>query len=318
MEDASTLPDKECIQSVRRFTRFYTARLGTLEEGLLDSPLSLAEARLLYEIATLDQPAASTIAARLRLDPGYLSRLVARLQQRGLIRRRRYDSDARQSLIFLTAAGRREFNQLDRRSNEQVAAMIAPLRADQRRNLMQAMGSIESLLDPTPAQSRDPFVLRGHRPGDMGTVIHRHSVLYAQEYGWDERFEALVARVAAAFIDHYDPACEHCWIAERDGEFLGCVFLVKERAAEHTARLRLLLVEPSARGLGLGRALVRQCTHFARQAGYHRIVLWTNSVLDAARHIYESEGYRLTHEEPHESFGKKLISQDWELLLHSA
>lgn len=308
-------PDKECIQTVRRFSRFYTARLGTLQEGLLNSRLSLAEARLLYEIATSDLPAASALATRLHLDPGYVSRLMARLQQRGLIRRRRSAADARQSLISLTTAGRKEFSTLDRRSSEEVAALLRPLSPEQRRRLMHAMGTVETLLDPAPPPNSSPFVLRTHRPGDIGTVIHRHGLLYAQEYGWDERFEALVARVAADFIDHYDPTCERCWIAERDGEFLGCVFLVRERSAERTARLRLLLVEPSARGLGLGRVLVRQCSQFARQAGYQRIVLWTNSVLDAARHIYESEGYHLLREQEHESFGKKLTSQDWELLL---
>ncbi len=315
MKSRIAVPDKECIQTVRRFSRFYTARLGTLDEGLLNSPLSLAEARLLYEVATSDLPAASAIAARLRLDAGYVSRLVAGLQKRGLIRRRRSAVDGRQSLISLTAAGRKVFNTLDRRSTEQVAALLRPLSQEQRRRLAHAIDAVETLLDPAPPPNPAPFVLRAHRPGDMGTVIHRHGLLYAQEYGWDERFEALVARVAADFIDHYDPACERCWIAERDGEFLGCVFLVNERSAERTARLRLLLVEPSARGLGLGRALVRQCSQFARQVGYQRIVLWTNSVLDAARHIYESEGYHLVREEEHESFGKKLTSQDWELLL---
>jgi DNA-binding MarR family transcriptional regulator/GNAT superfamily N-acetyltransferase len=301
------------VRAVRRFSRFYTAHVGTLEEGLLKSSFTLVEARLLYEIATSEQPTASGIVARLRLDPGYISRLLSRFEQQGLIRRRISASDARQSVISLTAAGRREFAVLDQRSTNQAAEMLAPLGEEKQRKLVQAMTSIEAILNPDANPNKPPFVLRTHRPGDMGMVVHRHGVLYAQEYGWEERFEALVARIAADFIDEYDPQCERCWIAERDGEFLGCVFLVKDRTAEKTAKLRLLLVEPSARGLGLGRALVRQCTQFARQAGYNRIVLWTNSVLTAARRIYEREGYRLIREEDHESFGKKLTGQFWEL-----
>ncbi len=334
MNSPSQPPDQQCIQDVRRFSRFYTAHLGTLDEHLLKSSLSLAEARVLYEIATSPDGAASSLAERLRLDPGYLSRMLARFEERGLIRRRRSSADARQAIISLTAAGRKEFGTLDRRSSEQVAAMLAPLSVEERRRLTESMAVVETILDPAPAVNRAPFILRGHRPGDMGEVVSRHGALYAQEYGWDERFEAMVARITADFIDQYDPACERCWIAERDGQFLGCVFLVKDRSkkpvedssghaadrmapsrAEKTARLRLLLVEPSARGLGLGRALVRQCTEFARQVGYERIVLWTNSVLDAARHLYECEGYRLLGEEHHDSFGKKLTSQDWELML---
>ena len=337
MDSPSQPPDQQCIQDVRRFSRFYTAHLGTLDEHLLKSALTLAEARVVYEIATSADSTASGLADRLHLDPGYLSRLLARFEQRGFIRRRHSAADARQAIISLTAAGRKEFATLDRRSSEQVAAMLAPLSAEQRRRLTESMAVVETILDPAPVPNRAPFILRSHRPGDMGVVVSRHGALYAQEYGWDERFEAMVACITADFIDQYDPACERCWIAERDGAFLGCVFLVKDRAkkpvgnpgpGEHqtvdssvpgrpqkTARLRLLLVEPSARGFGLGRALVRQCSEFARQAGYERIVLWTNSVLDAARHLYECEGYRLLGEEHHDSFGKKLTSQDWELTL---
>lgn len=310
-------PIDESVNAVRRFSRFYTAHMGTLDEGLLKSSLTLPEARLLYEIATSDQPTASQIAERLRLDPGYVSRLLARFEQRGLIRRRTSSTDARQSMISLTVAGRKEFAAIDRRSSEQVAEMLAPLGAETQRRLVQAMASIEAIFDPGTKEkaASKPFLLRTHRPGDIGMVVHRHGALYAQEYGWDERFEALVARITADFIDEYDPLHESCWIAERNGEFLGCVFLVKDRTADKTAKLRLLLVEPSARGLGLGRALVEQCTLFARQAGYARIVLWTNSVLTVARLIYEREGYRLVREEDHESFGNKLTGQYWELQL---
>jgi len=303
----------QAVQAVRRFSRFYTACMGTLDEGFLRTSLTFPEGRTLYEISTSGHPTASAIAASLRLDPGYVSRLLARLQERGLIRRRISASDARQSAISLTAGGRKEFAALDARSSQLVSEMLSPLSDEQRRKLVDAVTTIESILGAPAPRDHHPFVLRTHRPGDMGMVVHRHGVLYAQEYGWDERFEALVARIAADFIDEYDPQCERCWIAERDGEFLGSVFLVKDRTAEKTARLRLLLVEPSARGLGLGRALVRQCTQFARQAGYSRIVLWTNSVLTAARHIYEREGYRLIREEDHESFGQKLTGQYWQL-----
>ena len=313
MDSPSQPPDQQCIQDVRRFSRFYTAHLGTLDEHLLKSALTLAEARVVYEIATSADSTASGLADRLHLDPGYLSRLLARFEQRGFIRRRRSAADARQAIISLTAAGRKEFATLDRRSSEQVAAMLAPLSAEQRRRLTESMAVVETILDPAPVPNRAPFILRSHRPGDMGVVVSRHGALYAQEYGWDERFEAMVARITADFIDQYDPACERCWIAERDGDIVGSVFVVDK--SKTVAKLRLLLVEPSARGLGLGRALVRQCSEFARQAGYERIVLWTNSVLDAARHLYECEGYRLLGEEHHDSFGKKLTSQDWELTL---
>jgi DNA-binding MarR family transcriptional regulator/GNAT superfamily N-acetyltransferase len=302
------------VAAVRRFNRFYTAAIGTLDEGLLKSPFSLAEARLLFEIANSERPTASAIAARLKLDMGYVSRILGRFEDRGLIRRETSPSDGRQSILSLTARGRKEFATLNRRSDEQVAAMLTPLGPEKQQRLVAAMTAIESALGKEEGAAR-PYVLRNHRPGDMGWVVHRHGALYAQEYGWDERFEAFVARITGDFIDQFNAKRERCWIAERDGEFLGCVFLVKDRTAKKTAKLRLLLVEPSARGLGVGRTLVRQCTEFARQAGYARIVLWTNSILTSARRIYESEGYRLVKEEDHESFGKKLTGQYWELPL---
>ncbi|HZS56102.1 MAG TPA: helix-turn-helix domain-containing GNAT family N-acetyltransferase [Bryobacteraceae bacterium] len=305
------------IEAVRRFNRFYTAAIGTLDEGLLKSSLSLAEARLLFEISTCERPIASEIAGHLKLDLGYVSRILRKFEDCGLIRRKTSSVDARQNIISLTAAGLRQFAALDKRSNTQVAAMLASLSTEKRQNLLEAMKTIESALGAENDQIRGakPFMLRNHRPGDMGWIVHRHGALYAQEYGWDDRFEALVARIAADFIDQYDPASERCWIAERDSEFLGCVFLVKDRTSDQTAKLRLLLVEPKSRGLGVGRALVRQCTQFGRQAGYARIVLWTQSILNPARHIYQSEGYRLMKEEHHESFGKKLTGEYWELQL---
>lgn len=307
----------ETIETVRAFSRFYTATVGTLEEGLLKSSLTLPEARLLFEIANAESPTATGLASQLKLDLGYISRLIARFEERGLIRRNVSAMDARQNEISLTNAGRKQFQAIDQRSNEEVAQLISGLTPAEQRKLADSMLSIEMLLQPKKKRSSSsaPFVLRSHHPGDMGWIIHRHGALYAQEYGWDQRFEALVAKIAADFIEQYDPQCERCWIAEQEGAFAGCVFLVKDRTAEKTAKLRLLLVEPSARGAGLGRTLVRQCTEFARLAGYSRIVLWTNNVLTAARHIYENEGYCLKQEEQHESFGKKLIGQNWELPL---
>jgi DNA-binding MarR family transcriptional regulator/GNAT superfamily N-acetyltransferase len=307
---------KQNVETVRRFNRFYTAAIGTLEEGLLQSSFSLAEARLLYEIATSQRPTASELAGRLKLDLGYMSRMLKKFEDRGFIRRKTSSTDGRQSILSLTAAGRKEFAVLNRRSGEQVEAMLGPLGLEKQQTLTRAMTSIETILgEDKQARGARPFVLRSHRPGDMGWIVSRHGALYAQEYGWDERFEALVARITADFIDQLDPKTERCWIAERDGEFLGCVFLVKDRASDGAAKLRLLLVEPSARGLGVGRTLVQQCTQFARQVGYKRIVLWTNSVLTSARRIYEHEGYRLVQENEHASWGKKLKAQTWELKL---
>lgn len=307
------------IASVRRFSRFYTRLLGTLNEDLLESKLSLAEARVLYEVANRPQPTATEIAAELGLDLGYLSRILRAFSSAKWIRRQSPQSDRRQNLLSLTAAGRAKFEILNQRSKQQVQALLQPLSTEQCDQLIRSMATIQSLLESRPGSAPidvQPIILRSHRPGDMGWVVERHGLRYSQEYGWDERFEALVARITADFIDQLDPERECCWIAERDGKKLGCIFLVKDRESPHrspTARLRLLLVEPSARGLGLGRTLVQQCTAFARGAGYQRIVLWTNSVLTSARHIYEGEGYRLLQEKPHHSFGKNLISQDWEL-----
>ena len=303
------------IDSIRRFNRFYTRAIGTLQAGLLDSPLTLPEARVLYEIATRDQPTASEIAIALDLDVGYLSRILRSFEAHLLIKRRTSPDDGRRSHLTLTKTGQKQFAILNERSNQQVNEMIQPFSPDQRTRLVQAMSTIESMLsDPSPRPS-PPYILRPHRPGDMGWVVQRHGFLYAEEYGWDERFEALIARITADFIEHLNPLRERCWIADRNDERLGCVFLVQDTKDPDTARLRLLLVEPTARGLGLGSTLIRECTQFARHTGYRKIALWTNSVLDTARHLYQREGYRLVAEEPHHSFGKDLLGQNWELTL---
>lgn len=313
MHEASAL----AIQSaaVRRFNRFYTRRIGVLDETLLESPFSLTEVRVLYEIAHRDRPTATQIREELGLDRGYLSRLLAGLARAGLVRRRQSARDGRESLLSLTAAGRRAFAPLESRSSRQVASMLEELPADGRRILVGAMASIERILDPAPPPSSRGYRLRSHRPGDMGWVVHRHGVLYAQEYGWDETFEALVAGIVAEFIQRFDAKRERCWIAERDGEILGSIFLV--RKSEKVAKLRLLYVEPSARGLGIGARLVSECVETARDLGYERIVLWTQSVLSAARHLYEKAGFMLVGEEPHESFGRALVAETWELSLKS-
>jgi len=316
----TTQPDAaERIAALRQFNRFYTRRIGVLHEGLLDTRFSLAESRLLWELAHTEQTTATELAAALELDAGYLSRLLRGFKERGLVKASRSASDARQTQLSITAAGRRAFAPLDRRSQTEVAALLSPLSEAQQRELLAAMARIEALLG---ARARtQPFVLRAHRPGDIGWVVSRHGALYAQEYGWDMRFEALVALIAAGFVERFDAAREACWIAERDGNRIGSVFLVRSRdeatqAIEPgVAQLRMLLVEPSARGLGLGVALVNQCERFARQVGYRRIRLWTNSLLLAARGIYQRAGYKLLASEPHHSFGHDLVGETWELEL---
>lgn len=303
---------EERVERVRRFNRFFTRRIGVLRGGLLHTSYSLTEARVLLEIAHRDAPTASELSRELGLDPGYLSRTLAGLQQRGLIEKLRSEADGRRRLLSLTPAGKDAFYLLDTRSREEVAEMLGELSEGDQRRLLGAMQVIEGVLDKDFKFS-GPFFLRTHEPGDMGWVVHRHGVLYAQEYGWDERFEALVAQIVADFVNGYDPAKERCWIAEMDGEAVGCVFCV--RGSEMVAKLRLLLVEQKARGLGLGTRLVEECIRFARRAGYHTLTLWTNSVLDAARHIYEEQGFELVEEQGHRSFGKDLVGQNWELKL---
>jgi len=300
------------VESVRRFNRFYTKQIGLLSEHILKSQFSLAEARVIYELAQREKATATEMGAELGLDAGYLSRLLAAFKKRGLISKKPSETDGRQSVIWLTDKGRKAFTELNAHSHGEVESLLGRLpQADQNR-LIDAMRVIEEVLGARPEQ-KVPYVIRPHRPGDMGWVTHRHGVIYNEEYGWDEEFEALVAEIAAKFIRNFDPKRERCWIAERGGEIAGCVFLVKKSST--VAQLRLLLVEPSARGMGIGKRLVNECLLFARQTGYKKITLWTNSALHAARHIYEEAGFRLVKEEPHHSFGHDLVGQNWELKL---
>jgi DNA-binding MarR family transcriptional regulator/GNAT superfamily N-acetyltransferase len=307
---APVLPEAE-IAAVRRFNRFYTRRIGVLQETLLDSSLSLTDARVLYELANRDGPTAAQVCRDLGLDPGYLSRIVRGFEKRGWLERKRSGDDARRQLLSLTRSGRAAFAALNARSDEQVRRLLAPLGPGEQRTLLQSMRSIEGILEPRPA-SAEPYLLRTHQPGDIGWVVHRHGVLYSQEWGYDERFEALVAQIVADFVRRFDAARERCWIAERNGERVGSVFLVQQ--SKRIAKLRLLLVEPSARGLGIGRRLVEECIAFARQCRYRKIVLWTQSELKAARNIYQQTGFRLAGTERHQSWGRDdLVSESWEL-----
>jgi DNA-binding MarR family transcriptional regulator/GNAT superfamily N-acetyltransferase len=302
------------VAAVRRFNRFYTGQIGVIQEGHLESPFSLAEVRVLYELAHRDAPTAAELARELGLDAGYLSRIVRRLENRSLIAKTRAPRDGRQAHLRLTDEGRSAFAALDERATTEIERMLARVPADDRPRLIGAMRTIERLLG-SHAESKPSYLLRTHQPGDMGWVVYRHGVLYAREYGWDERFEALVAQIVAEFVQHFDPKRERCWIAEQDGERVGSVFLVKK--SDTVAKLRLLLVEPKARGHGIGHRLVDECIRFARQARYQRMTLWTNSVLHAARRIYEAAGFRLVSEEPHEMFGPAEVAQTWELELGS-
>ncbi len=300
------------IDAVRRFNRFYTKRIGVLLDRLLQSPYSLTEARVIYELAECQAITATALAADLGLDPGHLSRILGGLRTASLLDKRRSASDGRQSLLSLTAAGRRAFAMLDGRSRAEVGALLAAHPVAGQRRMVAAMATIAGVLGEVPSE-RPPYMLRPHQPGNMGWVVHRHGVLYSEEYGFDERFEALVATIVAEFIERFEPRRERCWIAEVDGEIIGSVFLVRQ--SDTDAKLRLLLVDPKARGLGLGTRLVAECIRFARRTGYARITLWTNSVLLAARHIYRQAGFEMVDQAPHTSFGQDLVGETWELPL---
>ena len=300
------------IDAVRGFSRFYTRKLGIIEPKLLHSPFSLQEARIIYEIAHRPGCTATDLTRDLGLDPGFLSRTLQGLQRRQIVTRKPSKDDGRVYELSLTAKGRSASTELESRSREEVARLLAGLDAAERATIVKAMLAIEQTLEPPP-QKPPGFLLRSHRPGDIGWVISRHGAIYTQEFGWDISFEAMVAEIAGKFLTSFDPAREHCWIAEVAGEPVGSVFLVK--ASDEVAKLRLLIVEKKARGLGVGRALTEQCIRFARESGYREITLWTQSMLLAARGIYQAAGFRLTREEPHHSFGVDLVGETWELKL---
>jgi len=299
--------------AVRRFNRFYTRQLGLLRKTYLDSPYSLGEMRVFYEIAHGEGVTATDVARVLDLDAGYLSRVLRNFEKRGLISRKASAKDARQSHLSLTARGRKEFQPAEERSQRDVASMLGKLDARNQAKLIAAMQTIEHLLDPdAPAPPRS-YRLRAPRHGDFGWMVSRHAELYAQEYNWGDPFEGLCAQIVAHFVNNFDPALERCWIAEMNGENVGCVMLAKD--APGVARLRLLLVDPKARGLGLGQRLVDECVTFARAAGYKKITLWTHSVLTAARHCYEKAGFTLTSGEKKHSWGQDVVAEYWDLTL---
>jgi DNA-binding MarR family transcriptional regulator/N-acetylglutamate synthase-like GNAT family acetyltransferase len=313
---ATSLLPARTIGQVRHFNRFYTKQIGLLQDRMLSSPFSLTEVRLLYEITHRQKPTASDLAEELGLDAGYLSRLLGKLEHQGLVHRKRSASDGRQSFLSLSPKGQSAFRPLETRSNQQVAEMLNRLTSTQQKQLLSAMHAIEHRLGNGPSQdpAKTPYLLRTHQPGDMGWVVHRHGALYWREYRYDERFEALVAKIVSDFIERFDPQRERCWIAEKDGEIVGTVFLVKK--SKTVCKLRLLLVEPAARGLGIGRRLVAECVRFGRNAGYKKMVLWTQSELGAARHLYKEAGFRLAGRQRHTSWGRRnLISEVWELKL---
>src|SRR5437763_6378619 len=298
------------VEVARRFNRFYTRQIGVLREGAYKSPFSLTEVRVLYELAHRDRPTATALGRDLGLDAGYLSRILRGFERRGLVLKTRSVADGRQSHLSLTAQGRRVFAPLNARSHDEVAAMLGGLSPDAQARVVDAMQTIERLLGDH-AEPPAPCVLRPPQPGDLGWVVHRHGAVYAREYGYDARFEALVAEIVARFVERFDPARERCWIAEQDGAVVGSVFLVaRSRTA---AQLRLLLVEPQARGSGLGTRLVDECVRFARRVGYRTLMLWTQSELSAARRLYQAAGFRVVRKERNHSFGKALVSETWEL-----
>lgn len=306
-------PDTEQqVAAVRAFNRFYTRKLGVLDQQLLDSPYSLSEARVLYELAHREEPSAKEIGGALGLDAGYLSRIVQSFDEAGLITRKPLPSDRRQYRLALTVKGRQTFAKLERSMRDEVAAMLAKLPHDSRAHLIGAMALIERLLGESGGLA-SPAILREPRPGDMGWVVQSHGSFYAREYGFDSSFEGLVAEIAAKFLASFDASRERCWIAEIEGQQVGSIFLV--RHTDDVAKLRLLLVDPAGRGQGLGHRLVGECIAFAKACGYRRITLWTQSILVAARRIYQDAGFKLVATEPHRSFGQDLIGETWELEL---
>ncbi len=307
------MPNASAVTAVRRFNRFYTRQLGLLNEGLYESDFSLSQVRVLYELAHRERPSASQLGKDLGLDPGYLSRILRGLEKQALLSKNPSKEDGRQLLLSLTDRGREVFGQLNDSSDRQIEGLLKQVSPSEQKRLVAAMSDIETTLGENKKR-QGGYVLRPHQPGDMGWLVYRHGVLYSQEYGYDERFEALVAKIASEFIENLDPKRERCWIAEKDGENVGCVLLVKK--SKTVAKLRVLLVEPSARGVGIGKRLVEECVRFARHAQYKKIMLWTQSELHGARRIYQQTGFRLVGKQRHDSWSRKgLVAETWELKL---
>jgi DNA-binding MarR family transcriptional regulator/predicted GNAT family acetyltransferase len=300
------------VADLRRFNRFYTQRIGVLEEGLLDSPFSLTQARVLYELASAEPPTAAQLGRQLGLDRGYLSRILRGFERRGLVCRTPSPNDRRLGLLSLTLSGRSAFAELDARSQAAIGALLSDLPDEEQTRLVAAAGAIEHVLDRRASVGAG-YLLRSHRPGDIGWIVSRHGALYAHEYGFNAEFEALVAEIAAIFLRNFNPRREFCRIAQHDGQTVGSVMLVEH--SETIAKLRLLLVEPHARGHGIGGRLVQECVRFACQARYQKITLWTNSILVAARHLYQRSGFQMVDAQPHHSFGQDLVGETWELEL---
>jgi len=313
----SARQNQQRIAAVRRFNRFYTRQIGVLRKNYLDSPYSLGEMRVLYELAQADKlggaPTASDIGRALDLDAGYLSRVLRKFEKAGLISRKISREDARQSHLALTARGAKVFAPFEKRSQDFVGAMLSKIKADEQSSLVAAMETIETLLGEPPAATARSYTLRAPRHGDFGWIVSRHAALYAEEYGWFAPFEGLCAQIVADFVNNFDEKRERCWIAELNGENVGCIMLAKD--STEVARIRLLLVEPQARGLGLGHRLVDECVKFGRQAGYSKITLWTHSVLTAARHVYENASFTLTASEPKHTWSKDVVAEYWDLEL---
>lgn len=299
------------VEALRRFNRFYTRRIGVLVEGLLASPFTLAQARILFELGTRPTLTAGELVEILGLDPGYLSRILQSFVEKRLVARQRSAEDGRRAQLSLTTKGRKAFGELDRKSRKSTGDMISSLSSAQRQRLLGAAQSLQETLSESGTPPAMTVTVREHRIGDVGWAIERHGRLYAEEFGWNGEFEALVATLFARFATNYDPALEHFWVAEVDRERVGCVFVVRNEQDPRAAQLRCLLVDPRARGLGLGRRLVEECICFAESAGYERMLLWTNDVLAAARRIYEEAGFALAEESPHHSFGHDLVGQVW-------
>ena len=301
------------VAAIRAFNRFYTRKIGVVD-GVASSPFSLAEARVLYELAHREHPTATDIRKELGLDAGYMSRILRDFERRKLVTRQQSKTDERQRFLSLTAKGRKAFAPLDERSNRNVAAMLEEHSPAERKQLVDAVKTVRRLLGDK-VEPKTPYLLRQHQPGDLGWLVHRQAILYADEYGWDGTYEALAAEIVAQFIKNYDPKRERCWIAEKDGERVGAVFVAK--ASDEVAKLRLLHLEREARGLGIGKRLVEECVRFARRAGYQKMTLWTQNILHAARHIYKQAGFHVVREEQHHSFGKDLTAETWELDLRT-